>query len=1573
MSERGEESTLQEYEEDQGDHETDTTERETDPRVSWVYRLSKEEAVNYLESLGLSAVGTLTELRRRMVEHHRSRTAATSQTRRDDAIPGTSRVYSEPSLHNRVNRPTGIEPAPHRSSGTYSQGAVCDKVRSWNLRFDGVSDAPSFIERLTELQSAYGISGEQSLIALPELMERGALLWMRNRRSQWRTWADFVEAFKLRYYPHTYSDDLESQIIARKQREGEPADEYAEALLTLMRRLGSYDGDRIYQRVYQNLLPRYKLHVRSVGAQNIDQLLDITREYEAIRAEEKHSRLSSRNTKIEDNKRGENSAKATTKPRETKVIEESSTSQGPVCWNCKKTGHWRSTCPELSKCKECGKNHDQCNCKSQSKRSSGNSVIHSTKILSPRTVSGDTRTFIDVSLANQKFVALIDTGSEKSYISTQVLRALEREGSVKKENCTHKAILADGKSALLSIKVFTQLKIENISVSFQAVVMEGLKPDVLLGVSFMIQHNLTINMRHNRVEWEPEIVGAIRGSKSSANTSKVSTVAAVRPSREVGDNGVYMYVGVEGVDLNAAIDTSSQKSYVSSEIAKRLKIEGETTLPVTVCGKEYKWQVSVVPDIEPRMILGVENLRKMGAVLEMQPQGVRLRSREGEGRLSVVSEQEKFDNFLEEEIRKFSSLPGRTHILKHKIKLQEGVEPFRLRPYPRNPIMQKVIDEEVDTMLEQGVIEPSCSSWSSPIVLVKKSNGKIRFCIDFRKLNSVTHRDAYPLPNMTGILDRLRDAKYISTIDLKSGYWQVPLDEESKELTAFIVPGRGLFQFKVMPFGLHSAGATFQRLLDQVIGPKLEPYAFAYLDDVVVLGETLESHREHLAEVFQRLRDAGLIINKDKCNFLKSELKYLGHIVTEQGLRTDPETIRAVRDFPTPQRVKSLRSFLGLASWYRRFVPNFSELANPLHRLLKLKVNWQWGEEEETAFQKIKDALTCAPVLTYPHFELPFVIQTDASDEGLGAVLTQEINGEEKVIAYASRGLRGPEVRYTTTEKECLAVIYALRKFKSYVEGYEITVITDHQSLKWLHAIPHPTGRLARWVMEMQQYNLKIKYRKGKFNIVPDVLSRTPCKEELTSGETNSEGGVAPIAIGRENDDSWVKKIKSLLIADPEKFPDYTVRDGLLYRHIWPRRRLQEEQSAEGWKLCVPVSCRSEVLQQNHNAPTAGHFGIYRTYDKIARLYYWPGLFNDVATYVRRCDDCIKIKVEQRTPYGRMKNPRKLFHPWETVSTDLVGPLPRSKLGHRYIVVFQDQFTKWTEVAALSKADSAGVTKAFRELIVTRYGAPRSLICDNGTQYTSKYFRSYCEDNGVNVFFTPPYSPSCNPTERVNRVLKTMIQIFVGENHSDWDRYLREFCFAMNTTIHQGTQYTPAYLNFGRELRAPGESAFESQDDPRTQGFESSQATLQKNIKVLIQTRKIVVDNLDKAYRDASRYYNLRRRDVKLSPGQLIYKREHYLSSGVDQFAAKLAPKFSGPWKVVEILSPTVVKVKVAENKLVTVHVKDIKLLPPCVEEAEEESSSEEQANANCVGGVKCGLPMLALDGARYGRSTLFN
>ena len=436
---------------------------------------------------------------------------------------------------------------------------------------------------------------------------------------------------------------------------------------------------------------------------------------------------------------------------------------------------------------------------------------------------------------------------------------------------------------------------------------------------------------------------------------------------------------------------------------------------------------------------------------------------------------------------------GTTDATSHKIPVVDD-KPIYVKPFRLPECHRDEVNRQVSEMEKQGIIRKSNSPWNAPLLVVPKkldASGvrKWRVVIDFRKLNNITVGDAFPIPNITDILDRIGNSKYFTTLDLASGFHQVPIDPDDSAKTAFSNT-LGHYEFTRMPFGLKGAPATFQRLMNSVLSGFIGIRCFVYLDDVVIFGHSLEDHNQKLIDVFKRFRKFNLKLHPDKCEFLRREVQYLGHIITENGIKPDPSKISAVENFPIPLNVKNVKSFLGLAGYYRKFIMNFSEVVAPITKLLKKNVDFNWTEVQQKSFTKLKNLLTTAPILQYPDFTQKFILTTDASGVALGAILSQGEPGSDLPIAYASRTLNKPECNYSTIEKELLAIVWGIQHFRPYLYGRHFTILTDHKPLKWLHNHKDLSSRLLRWRLKLEEYSYKIEYKMGKNNTNADALSR---------------------------------------------------------------------------------------------------------------------------------------------------------------------------------------------------------------------------------------------------------------------------------------------------------------------------------------------------------------------------------------------------------------------------------------------------------------------------------------------------
>ena len=443
--------------------------------------------------------------------------------------------------------------------------------------------------------------------------------------------------------------------------------------------------------------------------------------------------------------------------------------------------------------------------------------------------------------------------------------------------------------------------------------------------------------------------------------------------------------------------------------------------------------------------------------------------------------------------------PGRTTELTHRI-VTTDQQPIRLRPYRIPPAVKDDVVSELQELLKSGIVEESTSEWAAPIVVVKKKDGTNRICVDYRKLNTITKFDAYPMPRIDEMLDAVGKAQYITTLDLAKGYWQVPLEDTDREKTAFTSP-IGLLQFCVMPFGLSGAPATFQRLMDRVLRG-LGDFVGVYLDDIIIYSETWDDHLHHLCQVLQRINDANLTLKLKKCSFGTQECTYLGHRIGCGGVRPEESKVKAVQDICRPQTKKEVRSFLGLTGYYRRFIKDYATIATPLTDLTKKGEPEQvkWTDQCENAFQTLKKALTSATLLRNPDFSQTFQLQTDASDTGIGAVLSQG-GDQDQPIAYYSRKLLDRERNYSTIEKECLAVLLGIKAFETYLIGHPFILQTDNRALKWLQQFKDKNMRLTRWSLALQPYTFTVQHRKGKENGNADALSRLSCPPVLRTQE----------------------------------------------------------------------------------------------------------------------------------------------------------------------------------------------------------------------------------------------------------------------------------------------------------------------------------------------------------------------------------------------------------------------------------------------------------------------------------------
>jgi len=902
-------------------------------------------------------------------------------------------------------------------------------------------------------------------------------------------------------------------------------------------------------------------------------------------------------------------------------------------------------------------------------------------------------------------------------------------------------------------------------------------------------------------------------------------------------------------------------------------------------------------------------------------------------------QKERFANFLIRFQDVFSEeiIAGNCRMVEHRIEI-ENAGPIKQAPRRIPFHLRKDVDMEIEEMKRQGVIEESSSPWVSPAVIVKKKDGSIRFCVDFRKLNAITKKDSYPIPRIDDLLDRLAGNSWFSSLDLKSGYWQVRIRPGDREKTAFSI-GKGLWQFTVMPFGLCNAPATFERLMEKVLQQLINKICLVYLDDVVIFSEDFEGMMKRLEQVFSRLRSANLRLNPKKCSFLRKEIKYLGYVISEKGVLTDEEKISSVKDWPVPRTKKQVRSFLGFCSYYRKFVKDFSLIAKPLFSLTENTCKFEWTELCGKAFEELKKRLISSPILTFPKEEGQFILDTDASNHGIGAVLSQVQEGKERVIAYYSKVFSKTERNYCVTRKELLAVIDSTKFFHHYLYGRKFVIRTDHISLKWLMTFRNLEGQLARWLEQIQQYDFEIVHRKGNLHSNADGLSRRPCAGDNCSYCNKQESKEKEI-IGRiilsSEQINWRREqmedllLRKFILAKEEgnrpnwqeviseddtakvywsQWESLVIENGILCRK-WEAPNLKSHV----FQILVPRGRVKRVLEEAHDSFSGGHFGVNKTLDRIRKRFYWSTCKQDVEDWCRTCLVC----VAKKGPSEKGRSELQIYNagtPFERLQMDILGPFPISNLGNRYLLVISDCFTKWVEAFPVRNFRARTIAEILVNQVISRFGIPLEVHTDQGRNFDSRLFLELTLLLGIKKTRTTPLHPQSNGVvERQHQTIINYLAKFISENQRDWDRWIGLCLLAYRSARHETTKISPAEMCFGRELKLPIDLL---------RGVPPQERKFEENIYVSELREKLNVlhakvrQQIDLRSRRIKALYDRKARRLVFEKGHRVWLFNPRREKGK---APKLQSNWEGPYEIVKRMNDVVYcirKSKKHRNKIV--------------------------------------------------------
>lgn len=991
---------------------------------------------------------------------------------------------------------------------------------------------------------------------------------------------------------------------------------------------------------------------------------------------------------------------------------------------------------------------------------------------------------------------------------------------------------------------------------------------------------------------EPNKVDLLREVLHILNTTKDD-----RPFIEVNVAGIAKKGLLDsGSAVTVMIDCPSIKNFdlnpteVSLKVADGgfLNVLGDAWLPMIYREQTFHVQTVVVEECTQNLILGYDFFKLAGFQI-VDPLGMIVATVSVSQPPQVATEielQHRDNQVFQKVVGGFlittSKFLGQTPLVTHEICLVDGAKPFFKRPHMYSPALEVKMKAELDSMLAAGIIAPSKSPVASPIVPVTKADGSVRLCLDSRTLNTLTVKDKFPVPNMLHIFARLPPAKYISVVDLSKAFWQVPLSNRklpgqfctSQELTAFIFPGRGLFHFTVMPFGLCNSPATQCRLMVRVLGHDLEPFVFCYMDDILILAKTVQHMLELIKEVASRLAKANLSINVAKSRFFAKSIKYLGYNLDAEGMSVDPEKVKVMEEYPKPKNLKELRRFLGLSGYYRRLIKDYSGIAAPLTELLKKPHNtFEWTSETNRAFLELKIALSTSPVVASPDFEAEFILQCDASDYSASAVLGQIQDQREVIIGYFSHKWNGSERNWGATEKEGGCVVYAVRNFRGYLYGRHFVVVTDAQALTHLKSMRMDgTGKLSRWATELNSYDVTIKHRSGKLSVVPDALSRA-----VTS----------ILAIEEEPiDDPWYARICDNIQSTPERYPDFRLEGRRLFKFEAAPDDIGCYQYR--WKEYVPPNARQAVIDETHRQLC--HAGSKKSVVHIRRRYFWPGLVSRVVNQLRRCRTCGHSKAKTPTPRVPMGRSRIARYPFQFIALDHFGPTVKSNRGHEWLLVVVDVFSKYVLLHPSRNGGAKEVVNFLERDVFLRMGVPETLLSDNARALVGRRMIELLNKYSVTHWTNAIFHSQSNPAERYIRTVVDAVrsQLFAnGRSQRNWDLDIPMIQSAINCTVNEATGKTPFFINFGREMILSGDDYQLIQ--PEADRLNMSEGEISSQFA---RVRREVYDHLTRSHVVYERAYNRGTEAKEFQIGDQVWKRNRVLSSRPAHFSIKLAPKF---------------------------------------------------------------------------------
>ena len=1109
-----------------------------------------------------------------------------------------------------------------------------------------------------------------------------------------------------------------------------------------------------------------------------------------------------------------------------------------------------------------------------------------------------------IKVEKQKFRALVDSGADISLIRRDVYDSLRRKPKLIRQHTNVQSV--NGDPLKIDGYIYLKFVIGGTTMTQRFYVSRNMNRKVILGNDWLTENGvrtyhdlgcLRVNGTYVPLQMDIHVTSTLRAKNKFLMKPQTTIICQckARSTPDLPEKQLYQIAPTE-------IGFLSNKPgvMVSNSIAKLGKNRNIPVMIVNNTNKTYKIRKGCVlaklEKIEDEPVMSLNEVVKQDR--KVQPLS-----------FEEINVPEQYADKIKEVLTRNSDIfaekdseLGHTNATKMKIDTSDH-PPIKLRPYRAPLNNRRVIDEAIDEMLSAKVIERSSSPWSFPVVIVDKKDGSKRFCVDFRKLNAITKPISYPLPLIDDILAQLGQAKYFTSLDLKSGYWQVLMDENDKEKTAFACH-RGLFQFNVMPFGLTAAPAIFQELMSKVL-EGLDHFATAYLDDILIYSSTLEEHLRHIQEVFDRLRQHCLKLKLKKCCFMRAETSYLGFVISENGIKPDSKKVEVIQALPPPTCVREVRSFIGMCSYYRRFIPEFSSIAEPIIALTRKYARFHWDARCQKAFDFLKGQLSSIPMLAYPDTTKPYVLYTDASDLCIGACLTQpcdenieEIRGlkNEKPIFYLSHRLSKSQVKWSTIEKEAYAIHFALQKLDHYLHNSEFIIRTDHKPLKYMLESPMQNKKIQLWALGISGYNCRVEYIEGSSNSCADMLSRVPENGTTIKDEGLDEPDVSdnayeinalnsncfrprdfavskaplPKEIGKAEldpdidivqeqakDEAIVAIMKTL---KKDEVPSsiekrHIVIDGVLYY-------ISNVDDDPALRLYIPENLKGNVVTQYHDHN--GHMGIDKTFETIKQKYYWPNMYKELYAYVEKCITCQARNMRKiKAPVQETGIPP---YPFAKIGLDLSGPYPTSLSGNKYIIAFIDLYSGYPEAFPVPDKSADNVVHLLIEEIFPRHGAVLEIVTDNGGENVNRKMQETLQALNINHVTTSFYHPQGNAkVERFHRTLHDVLSKKLKDIVQTWDLHLNQTLAAIRFNVSESTKFSPFFLLYARDVVLPLDNILK----PRRKymGEDMHQIALEQQHKAFTLVHK----HLRRSKKRQAKYANKHAQNIEYNVGDPVF------------------------------------------------------------------------------------------------------